>query len=72
MVGFMTMAGTTRMVHGPQPETRAKTQGSSNLWYQLFGLGADVVSGMLMNATRFDALTTLGGILAWLIIPAIA
>ena len=66
------VSGTTLVVHGTQPETRAKTQGSIDVWYQLFGAGAGIVSGILMSATRFDALTTLGGILAWLIIPAIA
>ena len=33
------VSGTTLVVHGTQPETRAKTQGSIDVWYQLFGAG---------------------------------
>lgn len=66
------VSGTTLVVHGTQPETRAKTQGSIDVWYQLFGAGAGIVSGILMSATGFGTLTTVGGILALIIIPAIA
>ena len=66
------VSGTTLVVHGTQPDTRAKTQGSIDVWYQLFGAGAGILSGILMSATGFGTLTTVGGILALIIIPAIA
>ena len=66
------VSGTTLIVHGTQPETRAATQGSIDVWYQIFGAGAGVFSGVLMSATGFGIVTIVGGILALIIIPAIA
>ena len=66
------VSGTTLVVHGTQPETRAATQGSIDVWYQIFGAGAGVFSGVLMSATGFGIVTIVGGILALIIIPAIA
>lgn len=66
------VSGTTLVVHGTQPATRAATQGSIDVWYQIFGAGAGVASGILMSATGFATLTVIGGILALMIIPAIA
>ena len=66
------VSGTTLVVHGTQPETRAATQGSIDVWYQIFGAGAGVYSGVLMSATGFGIVTIVGGILALIIIPAIA
>src|SRR5699024_5970120 len=58
------VSGTTLVVHGTQPATRAATQGSIDVWYQIFGAGAGVASGILMSATGFATLTVIGGILA--------
>lgn len=66
------VSGTTLVVHGTQPETRAATQGSIDVWYQIFGAGAGMFSGVLMSATGFGIVTIVGGILALIIIPAIA
>lgn len=65
------VSGTTLIVHGTQPETRAKTQGSIDVWYQLFGAGSGALSGVLMSAGGFGVVTIIGGILALIIIPAI-
>ena len=65
------VSGTTLIVHGTQPDTRAATQGSIDVWYQIFGAGAGVFSGVLMSAAGFGILTIIGGILALIIIPAI-
>ena len=65
------VSGTTLVVHGTRPEQRAATQGSIDVWYQIFGAGSGALSGILMNATGFGALTTIGGIVALIIVPAI-
>lgn len=65
------VSGTTLVVHGTSPEQRAATQGSIDVWYQIFGAGSGALSGILMNATGFGALTIIGGIIALIIVPAI-
>src|SRR5690625_4452126 len=65
------VSGTTLVVHGTQPDTRAATQGSIDVWYQIFGARAGVVSGILMSAAGFGVLAVVGGILAIIILPAI-
>lgn len=65
------VSGTTLIVHGTQPATRAATQGSIDVWYQIFGAGAGVLSGILMSAAGFGLLAIVGGILALIIVPAI-
>lgn len=65
------VSGTTLVVHGTDPDTRAATQGSIDVWYQIFGAGAGVLSGVLMSAAGFGFLTIVGGSLALIIIPAI-
>lgn len=66
------VSGTTLVVHGTQPDTRAATQGSIDVWYQIFGAGAGVVSGILMSAAGFGVLAVVGGILAIIILPAVS
>lgn len=66
------VSGTTLVVHGTQPAKRAATQGSIDVWYQIFGAGAGVFSGLVVSAAGFGTLTIVGGILALIIIPAIA
>lgn len=65
------VSGTTLVVHGTQPDTRAATQGSIDVWYQIFGAGAGVFSGLLMSAAGFGVLAVVGGILAIIILPAV-
>lgn len=65
------VSGTTLVVHGTQPDTRAATQGSIDVWYQIFGAGAGVVSGILMSAAGFGVLAVVGGILAIIILHAL-
>lgn len=66
------VSGTTLIVHGTRPETRAATQGNIDVWYQVFGAGAGAISGLLLSATGFGSLAVAGGILALIIIPALA
>lgn len=66
------VSGTTLVVHGTKPETRAKTQGSIDVWYQIFGAGSGILSGVIMSAAGYGVLAIVGGILALVIIPALA
>lgn len=66
------VSGTTLVVHGTRPETRAKTQGSIDVWYQIFGAGSGILSGVLMSAAGYGVLAIVGGILALVILPALA
>src|SRR5699024_8314262 len=65
------VSGTTLVVHGTRPDVRAATQGTIDVWYQLFGAGAGILSGILMSATGFATLTIVGGIIAMIVIPAV-
>lgn len=65
------VSGTTLVVQGTKPATRAKTQGSIDVWYQIFGAGAGMLSGIIMNAAGFGMLTIIGGVLAIIILPAV-
>lgn len=65
------VSGTTLVVHGTRADTRAATQGSIDVWYQIFGAGAGIFSGILMSAAGFGALAVIGGILALIILPAV-
>ena len=65
------VSGTTLVVHGTRPDVRAATQGSIDVWYQIFGAGAGILSGILMSATGFATLAIFGGVLAMIVVPAI-
>ena len=66
------VSGTTLVVHGTRPETRAATQGSIDVWINVFGAGAGILSGILMSAAGFSVLAIGGGIVALIIVPALA
>lgn len=65
------VSGTTLVVHGTRPETRAATQGSIDVWINIFGAGAGILSGILMSAAGFSVLAIGGGIVALIIVPAL-
>ncbi len=65
------ISGTTLVVHGTRPDVRAATQGTIDVWYQIFGAGAGILSGILMSVAGFATLTTVGGIIAMIVVPAI-
>ncbi|EFV92923.1 hypothetical protein ES5_03463 [Dietzia cinnamea P4] len=66
------VAGTTMVVTGTRPATRAATQGSVDVWVNIFGASAGAVSGVLMHAAGFSVLAIAGGIVALIIVPALA
>lgn len=65
------ISGTTLVVQGTAPATRAATQGSIDVWVNIFGAGAGIFSGIMMSASGFAALSIAGGILALIIVPAL-
>lgn len=65
------VSGTTLVVYGTRPATRAATQGTIDVWYQIFGAGAGILSGILQHAAGFATLTIVGGVLALIVIPAV-
>lgn len=66
------VSGTTMVVKGSRPSARASTQGSIDVWVNIFGAGAGLISGFLMSAAGFTTLAVGGGVLALIIIPALA
>lgn len=66
------MSGTTLVVQGTEPETRAAKQDSIDVWINIFGAGAGVFSGLLMSTAGFGMLSIAGGIFALIIVPALA
>lgn len=66
------VSGTTMVVKGTRPETRAATQGGIDVWVNIFGAGAGAVFGLLLSAAGFGFLAISGGILAMIIVPALA
>lgn len=65
------ISGTTLVVQGTAPATRSATQGSIDVWVNIFGAGAGIFSGIMMSASGFAALSIAGGILALIIVPAL-
>jgi MFS family permease len=65
------ISGTALIVDSTNPRTRAKTQGSVDVFVALAGASGGVLSGIVAAHTSFAALSLLGGFLSLLLIPAI-
>lgn len=63
------ISGTTLVTDGTPLASRARTQGSVDLAVALAGSGAGILSGIMVDATSFPALSVAGGLLALLLIP---
>jgi MFS family permease len=66
---FGLISGTALVVDATVPENRPRTQGSIDVLIALGGAGGGAMSGLVMSATSFAALSLGGGILALLFIP---
>ncbi|MFD2830956.1 MFS transporter [Corticicoccus populi] len=66
---FGLISGTTAIVHGTTPETRAKTQGKIDVFIALSGATGGALSGMMMAGTSYMLLSLTGGLLSLCIIP---
>lgn len=65
------IAGTALVVDGTDPATRARTQGSIDVWVNIIGAVAGVGSGLVMNAVGYGALAVGCGVLALVVVPAV-
>lgn len=65
------IAGTALVVDATVPENRPRTQGGIDVLIALAGAGGGAMSGMVMSATSFEALSLGGGLLALLLIPVL-
>ena len=68
----LTFAGTAMITDAAPLDTRARTQGAVDLCVALAGAGGRIVSGLVMTATSYAALSIAGGVLALAVIPFVA
>ncbi|MDP9819410.1 MFS transporter [Spirilliplanes yamanashiensis] len=66
------ISGTAYIVESTAPETRARTQGSVDVLIAIAGAGGGAASGLIADAAGFATLALGGGMLALLLIPALA
>lgn len=68
---FGFISGTALIVDATHPATRAKTQGTIDVFIALSGASGGALSGMVVAHSSFAALSLGGGILALLLIPVV-
>lgn len=68
---FGLISGTTMIVDATTLETRAKTQGSVDVWVALGGTAGSLLSGVVVAYTSYMILGLLGTYLALLLIPVL-
>ncbi|KMY53817.1 MFS transporter [Bacillus sp. FJAT-27231] len=68
---FGLISGTAILVDATSPSTRAKTQGSVDVWIALLGALGGALSGMIVAHFSYAALSIAGGVLSLLLIPII-
>lgn len=68
---FGLISGTALIVDSTSLATRAKTQGSVDVFVALAGAAGGVVSGMVVVLTSFGTLSIIVGLLSLSLIPAV-
>ena len=68
---FGLVSGTALVVDATVPSNRPKTQGTVDVLIALSGAGAGILSGLIMSATSYEALSLGGGALALLLVPVL-
>jgi MFS family permease len=68
---FGLISGTAILVDATSPSTRAKTQGSVDVWIALSGAIGGGLSGMVVANSSYAALSIAGAVLSLLLIPII-
>ncbi len=68
---FGLISGTAILVDATQPFTRAKTQGSVDVWIALSGALGGGLSGMVVAHSSYAALSIAGALLSLLLIPIV-
>lgn len=68
---FGLISGTALIVDATPPETRAKTQGTIDVWIALSGAAGGALSGVIAAISSYEFLSFGGGILSLVLIPVI-
>ncbi|MEI3612010.1 MFS transporter [Pseudogracilibacillus sp. SO30301A] len=68
---FGLISGTTLIVDSTEPSTRAKTQGTVDVFIALGGASGGAMSGMVVAGASFETLSLVGGILSLFLIPVV-
>lgn len=68
---FGLISGTALIVDSTEPSTRAKTQGTMDVFMALGGASGGALSGMVVAGSSFEMLSLAGGILSLILIPVV-
>ena len=68
---FGLISGTALIVDSTEPEIRAKTQGTIDVFIALGGAAGGSMSGMVVAGSSFETLSLTGGILSLLLVPVV-
>src|SRR5699024_5991346 len=68
---FGLISGTALIVDSTEPSTRAKTQGTVDVFIALGGATGGAMSGMVVAGSSFEMLSLAGGILSLILIPIV-
>ncbi|WP_017577007.1 MFS transporter [Nocardiopsis kunsanensis] len=68
---FGLVSGTALVVDATVPQNRPRAQGTIDVLIALAGAGGGAMSGVIVNATSYQALSVSGGVLALVLIPVL-
>lgn len=68
---FGLISGTALIVDSTEPSTRAKTQGTVDVFMRLGGAAAGALSGIVVAGSGYATLSFVGGILSLILIPVV-
>lgn len=68
---FGLISGTALIVDATEPLTRAKTQGTVDVFIALAGASGSAMSGMVVAGSSYEMLSLAGGILSLILIPVV-
>ena len=68
---FGLISGTALIIDGTSLATRAKVQGTSDVFIAIFGASAGLLSGVFMAMSSFGTLAFVGGLIGFILLPAL-
>ncbi|MFD1068185.1 MFS transporter [Oceanobacillus locisalsi] len=68
---FGLISGTALIVDSTEPKTRAKTQGTVDVFIALAGASGGAMSGMVVAGSSYEMLSLVGGVLSLILIPIV-
>lgn len=68
---FGLISGTAILVDATTTETRAKTQGSVDVWIALSGASGGMLSGVIAAQSSYMTLSLLGGVVSLILVPLV-